>query len=512
MRKLSRPHRLRCVLTRAGNACRLSLSSERREDLGDAHTVVPRLLRSAAAFVSYRIRFPGRAAKLAALLVAAVGACGLASDAMAGYVIQPANGSVTAGDPTFLVGLDRFDSIASVHVSSSPQYTSFGSPIGADLGFCSPTTPFNEPEKYTCKPAGYSPGYTSKLPPGTYYWWLTFWRSNPAEGASGIRVSGPFQFTVAAPTAPVAGTAGLVSPRDGATTRLPIKLAVKAPAGSVLHIHAGGSDERLDDGSPLGIDYADCTGTITADGTYTCDLDSDLALEGETYYWWAIIESGGGSWIYGPWTLTVGTAPAANPGSSGSAAAPTRTRAAAPNLPTVQQWRGASSKHARLSSAVYQYSKWIGYPRQVAVACWSDRDWPTVSESATHHTLLGFWSPLQPRWLHLAPQTCRAMQTLLTSRPQYPNVITANALDTVAHEMLHAMGIHNEAMTECFSMQTADVLGWYLGIRGQYLKGLSRLFLAAYKHLLPKYRDPVRCREGGEWDNDPKHPSSPWHP
>jgi hypothetical protein len=104
------------------------------------------------------------------------------------------------------------------------------------------------------------------------------------------------------------------------------------------------------------------------------------------------------------------------------------------------------------------------------------------------------------------------METLLTSRPQYPNVITANALDTVAHEMIHAMGIRNEPLTECFAMQTADVLGWYLGIRGRYLTGLSRLFLAAYKLLPDRYHDPVRCREGGVWDLEPKSPSSPWHP
>lgn len=61
-------------------------------------------------------------------------------------------------------------------------------------------------------------------------------------------------------------------------------------------------------------------------------------------------------------------------------------------------------------------------------------------------------------------------------------------------------------------MQTADVLGWYLGIRGQYLRGLSRLFLAAYTFLPARYRDPVRCREGGAWDLEPKSPSSPWHP
>lgn len=425
------------------------------------------------------------------------------SVAHAGYGVQPANGATTSPEPTFLVYLDQYDSLASVHVSTSTEMTSTG-----DVGSCSPTISFGEPNKYTCKPSTYRPANSSKLAAGIYYWWVSSWRNDPAESSSGTRVSGPFQFTVAAPTAPADGSAALVSPSDRSTKPLPIQLSVRAPAGSTLRVHASRDGEMTADGTPSGPDVAGCKRTVATDGVYTCALDGGTAIQGETYRWWAVIESGGGSWIYGPWTLTVGAAPAGGAGG----VAPTRTRAAAPNLPTVQRWRGASAKQGRLSAAVYQYSKWLGYPRRVAVACWSDRDWPTVSESAEHHTLLGFWAPLQPRWLHLAPQTCRAMETLLTSRPQYPNVITANALDTVAHEMIHAMGIQSEPLTECFAMQTADVLGWYLGIRGQYLKGLSRLFFAAYKFLPARYRDPVRCREGGAWDLEPKSPSSPWHP
>ena len=445
------------------------------------------------------------------ITLAAVAAATLTGPAVAhaGYAVQPSDGAVVAPDPAFVVVLDRFDSIATVHVSSSPTFSSSGYPTVSG-GSCIPSTPFGEPDKYTCKPSFYAPAYESKLAPGTYYWWLSFWRNNPAEGpgSAGMRVSGPFRIVVPAPTAPAQGTAGLVSPADGARVTSPTRLSVRAPAGSKLRIHASTSDEQMDDGSPVGLDHAGCEGEAVEEDVYWCEFDDPLAADGDTYYWWAVIEAGGGSWTYGPWRITIGSRPA---GGSGGAA-PARTRFAAPNLPTVRRWKGASTKHQRLTQAVYQYSKSVGYPRRVAVACWSDRDWPTVSESANPHLLYGFWSRLQPRWLHLAPRICRAMETLLTSRPVYPNVITANALSTVAHEMLHAMGIRNEAMTECFAMQTGDVLGWHLGIRGQYLRGLSRLFLAANRALPPRYRDAARCREDGAWDLAPGEPSAPWHP
>jgi hypothetical protein len=154
--------------------------------------------------------------------------------AHAGYGVQPGNGATTSQEPTFLVYLDQYDSLASVHVSTSTEMTSTGWPV-ADVGSCSPTTPFGEANKYTCAPAIYGTTNSPKLAPGTYYWWVSFRRSDPAEGSSGTRVSGPFQFTVAASTA---GSAVLVSPADRSTPALPIQLSVRVPAGSTVRIHA----------------------------------------------------------------------------------------------------------------------------------------------------------------------------------------------------------------------------------------------------------------------------------
>ena len=51
------------------------------------------------------------------------------SVAHAGSGIQPANGATTSEEPTFVVSLDQYDSLASVHVSTSTEMTSTGSPV-----------------------------------------------------------------------------------------------------------------------------------------------------------------------------------------------------------------------------------------------------------------------------------------------------------------------------------------------------------------------------------------------
>lgn len=182
----------------------------------------------------------------------------------------------------------------------------------------------------------------------------------------------------------------------------------------------------------------------------------------------------------------------------------------AERLPSVDRWTGASAKHRQLSAAAYRFSKWWGTPRLVAVACWSDREWPRVSGRASADTTLGFWSGEEPRWLHLSPRTCRALQTLLTSRPRYANAILADAVSTLAHEMLHALGETDEAQTECYAKQTTDVLAEFLGVPVRYREQLGRLTLGTLRDLPDEYRRPDVCREDGDWDLWPGKPSPPW--
>ena len=152
--------------------------------------------------------------------------------------------------------MDRFDSLGSVHVSSSPQFDSLGWPSGPDLGFCQPTSPFGEPDKFTCKPSTYKPGYTSRLPPGTYYWWLSFWRSNPAEGSGSL---GSASFGPVPVHRSCAHGAGYWFRGPCFTGRwwhrsVDGKLSVRVPSGSSMRIYASDSSEKLSDGSPLGLE------------------------------------------------------------------------------------------------------------------------------------------------------------------------------------------------------------------------------------------------------------------
>jgi hypothetical protein len=186
----------------------------------------------------------------------------------------------------------------------------------------------------------------------------------------------------------------------------------------------------------------------------------------------------------------------------------------APFLPSSGHYSGASVKQSKLSQAAYGLSKVLGHPKSIAVACWSGADWANISgqnpESA--YTILGFHLfDSMPHWVDLSPGICHTFETLLYHRPKFANVVTANALDTLTHEMIHALGIHDEAQTECFAMQLSFVTGVKLGLPLAYAENLDRLSLRNYSSHPSAYVDRARCREGGAWDLTPHTFSLPWH-
>jgi hypothetical protein len=116
-----------------------------------------------------------------------------------------------------------------------------------------------------------------------------------------------------------------------------------------------------------------------------------------------------------------------------------------------------------------------------------------------------------PHWINLSPDVCRGLETLLYHRPRYPNRIIAFDLSTVTHEMVHAMGVRNEAMTECFAMQLSIVMALNLRVPVAYSVRLARLTLMNYFAHPSGYIDTLRCQENGSWDLFPSRPSPPWH-
>ena len=455
--------------------------------------------------------------RLLCLVALGCAALALPGLARAGYGVQPAAGSTTGVQPTFVVSLDSSDSLPSVYVSTSTAMTSTGSPVD-QIGVCDPTTPTGDPDEFTCQPSGYSNnGGASSLPPGTYYWSLSYWSTDADHPLGAEMVSGPFMFIVAAPTAPAGVYA--VSPADGATTPATPTLSYHLPAGVSVRVFLSDSADRLDDGTPAGRTLAGCSGTTTAEDTYTCPVPASAGLvPGQTYYWWLLVTVNGSSWHYDVRSLTVGTAPPPG-GSTGSGGTTRRTGASdislsyAPHLPSSAHYTGTSVKQTRLAKAAYSLSKIIGLPKTVDVACWSTADWDNIAgdNPESGYTVLGFFTPLMPHWLELSPGICRTMETLLYKRPQYANRYTANAVDTLTHEMIHALGVRNEAETECFAMQLSWVTAENLGIPDRYSYSLSRLTLANYSSHPPRYISYANCRENGAWDLFKNRPSLPWH-
>jgi branched-chain amino acid transport system substrate-binding protein len=183
----------------------------------------------------------------------------------------------------------------------------------------------------------------------------------------------------------------------------------------------------------------------------------------------------------------------------------------APYLPKADRFTGESILQTRLSDAAYRLSRFIGSPKTIDVACWSRWDWPKVADDDDIYSTFGFWMGDMPHWVHLSPETCRGIETLLHNRPAFPNAFTADAVQTLSHEMMHALGVDSEAEAECLGMQVSAVLAQDLGVPKHYALRLSHLNLENYADLPPEYIDRKRCRENGVWDLREDAPSPPWH-
>ena len=442
---------------------------------------------------------------------------GQARPALAGYGIHP-NSETTSGQPTFTVYLSSDElPTAVVYIASDSQMDSNYFPTH-ELASCSSFAPTDTPNAYTCQPSWYFSTSSSVLTPGTYYWWLTFWHTDPVTFAVTEEISGPLQFTVAAPQAPAG--AALNSPVDGAVVSTTPTLSVHAPANSQLTLWVADSSDVGSDGSPANFDQeAHCSGTVATEGDYTCTIGAYLLTPGNTYYWWAVITVGDYFWVYGPRYFTVESSSDASPGgSSGSTGGSSPSAAAhnvtyAPYLRSSEHFVGKSVKQVRLSRAAYALSKILGVPKSVRVACWSTLDWENISgdNPESYYSVFGFFWPAMPHWIQLSPRICHTMETLIYHRPRYSNRITANAVDTLTHEMIHALGVRSEARTECYAMQLTYFTARALGVPAFYAENLGRLTKANYFAHPPSYINVSSCREGGSWDLFPAQPSLPWH-
>jgi hypothetical protein len=156
--------------------------------------------------------------------------------------------------------------------------------------------------------------------------------------------------------------------------------------------------------------------------------------------------------------------------------------------------------------------KQLGRPRLLAVACWAEEDWRSVLEAEGDEpahggtTLRGFWKPLQPRWLHLAPAVCDDAQSLLDTGT--PSGRRAAAISTLLHETLHAHGLSNEAQVNCYAVQLVPSAGRRLGLDRARADHLGRLAVRHVRaHAPAGYWRSAHCRDGGRWDVDTSRPN-----
>jgi hypothetical protein len=269
-------------------------------------------------------------------------------------------------------------------------------------------------------------------------------------------------------------------------------------------------------GTPVGATLGSCGPAALIPfgepGKWVCRASTSALRAGRTYYWWLAFnrrEDGNPvpqPAVSGPFPFALVERPAAPVPSPQQPAVSTRTAASAATLPTAARFAGSRSlKHGTLTQLVYRTMKQLGVPRTLAIACWSKPDWLSVAQAEGEEPengqtmLLGFWKPMQPRWLHLAPSVCTDVQALLDTK--LPNGRRAGALATVLHETLHAYGVENEAETNCYAVQLVPLLGLNLKMTARRASYLGRLALRYVRAHAPNaYWHGGHCRDGGRWD------------
>jgi hypothetical protein len=274
-----------------------------------------------------------------------------------------------------------------------------------------------------------------------------------------------------------------------------------------------GSTPELVGGVPAGGAVTTCTAgelrPVSQPEALACQVPASSLSLTTTYYWWLVTRrpDAPDELVSGPFTFTLARdVPEPAP-------KPSRTFRSAATLPSRTGFDGTSVKHTVLTSMLYRLMKQLGAPRRLAVACWDEQDFASVAQSAKagpvakdDFFLDGFWLRTQPRWLHLAPTPCKQVQALIDSGQ--PNGHRAAALATAIHETLHAHGVINEAMTNCFAVQLVPYAAQLLRMPPTRARYLGKLAVSKIRATAPPgYWNAWFCRDGGRWDLDRSSPN-----
>jgi hypothetical protein len=105
---------------------------------------------------------------------------------------------------------------------------------------------------------------------------------------------------------------------------------------------------------------------------------------------------------------------------------------------------------------------------------------------------------------YLTPERCLSLYRL-AFEGEIKSSRTARALAVLAHESWHLRGESNEAVTECYALQSAVDLGRRLGLSADTARQMMRQQLtenALHGHGSPAYLVPPECRDNGPLDLD----------
>jgi hypothetical protein len=175
-------------------------------------------------------------------------------------------------------------------------------------------------------------------------------------------------------------------------------------------------------------------------------------------------------------------------------------------LPSIEGPSSSSRKDPAYSRVASRLARG---PR--AVFCWNKDDWTAlIARDQDEHrdsVIFGFVSRSKPHQVNLAPTVCSRLDAVhyAARRPQ-PTTSVANAVHVLTHETIHTMGIHSEALTECFSMQLMGRMSIALGSSEAYGRRLTHLF---WKGIYLSRREPAsyrdrECHDGGKLDLFPE--------
>jgi len=179
---------------------------------------------------------------------------------------------------------------------------------------------------------------------------------------------------------------------------------------------------------------------------------------------------------------------------------------AAPTTTALPTFRGPSTRSRR--DALYSKIATEIARKRANVYCWSAADWNRLHVRRREERgeglawVLGY-VPYGSTAIHLAPEVCNRLDLIAykKKRPQGTSRVDfAEAVDTLAHEAIHALGVTDEAITECYSLQLMDWTAMKLGTNYSYAREMSRSAWRVIYPLIPDEYWSPDCYSGGPLD------------